>query len=112
MTPGAAEHRPLAPWWDCAACGQLWPCPAERERLQREFAGRPDLLGKHLQQQMEQAARYVASPKELHERFLVWAPGVLAPAPPTESADRGRPPVAGAGTPPALGAAPGLGAAQ
>ena len=87
MTAAAVVHRPLVPWWDCAVCGQLWPCSTERARLQREFAGRPDLLGKHLQQQIEQAARYVPRPDELHKRFLSWAPGVLAPAPQTPDRD-------------------------
>jgi hypothetical protein len=81
LAPETTVHRPLPPWWDCAACGQLWPCDTERERLLAEFVGRPDLLGKHLQQQMEQAARYVPLPSELYQRFLAWAPGVLAPAP-------------------------------
>jgi hypothetical protein len=63
----------LPPWWDCAVCGQLWPCDTERERLQQEYQDRPDLLGKHLHGQMEQAARYVGNPAELYERFLAWA---------------------------------------
>lgn len=69
----AQVHQPVEPQWNCAVCGELWPCPAERDRLQHEFVGRPDLLGKHLQQQIEQAAPYVPLPSELYERFLSWA---------------------------------------
>lgn len=66
-------HQSLTPWWDCAICGELWPCPTERTRLRQRFAGRPDELGRHLWREMEQAARYVGNPVELHQRFLAWA---------------------------------------
>lgn len=66
-------HRPLPPWWDCAACGQLWPCSTERERLLEEYANRPVELGRHLWQEAERAARYVPRSEEVHERFFAWA---------------------------------------
>ena len=39
------------------------------------------VTGRHLSGGIEQAARYVSRSEELHERFLAWAPGVLAPIP-------------------------------
>ena len=76
-----AAHRPLPPRWDCAACGQAWPCRTERSRLQRRFAGRPDRLGRHLWQEMVAAAQYVSRSDELYLRFLAWTlEGVLTPS--------------------------------
>lgn len=30
---GEPEHDPQRPSWDCAACGQPWPCDPARERV-------------------------------------------------------------------------------
>ncbi|WP_130508527.1 hypothetical protein [Krasilnikovia cinnamomea] len=33
------EHQPMRPSWDCAACGQPWPCDPAREYLAADTEG-------------------------------------------------------------------------
>lgn len=82
------SHLPERPSWDCAACGQPWPCDAARE----EAASTLDavLLPIYMSAQMYDAAGEIEAvqPHELFDRFVAWtrparaAIGRAAVAPP------------------------------
>jgi hypothetical protein len=92
-TMGSAErHEPCRPSWDCADCGEPWPCPSRRTALLREFL--PERVGllmfmsrlmlDAIDDFFTQGTGQVAG---MHERFLGWVPWVE----PANSAENGRP---------------------
>ncbi len=80
-----AEHIRVRPSWDCATCGQPWPCANAKEDLLREFGRYPSVLTIFMATQMYDAFDDLAShgappPADLYERFLDW----IVPPPATE----------------------------
>jgi hypothetical protein len=74
---GAPElHVPVRPGWECAACGQDWPCADRRHRLLAEYAGNRIGLAMLLASYMLDALaeRPDLAPTELRSRFLGWLP--------------------------------------
>ena len=74
-----AQHQPERPSWDCADCGQPWPCPSRRAALLGEFL--PDRLGLLLfmsRLMVDAIDDFFTHDKGhvqgLHERFLDWVP--------------------------------------
>ena len=90
-----AEHIRTRPSWDCAVCGQAWPCAGAKRDLLREFGQFPSVLTIFMTMQMydafdDLAPRGELPPARLYERFLEW----IALPPTAGSADHGddRPP--------------------
>jgi hypothetical protein len=74
---GRIEHIRVRPSWDCAACGQPWPCPNAKEDMLREFGEFHSVLTIFMATQMYEAfddltAHGAVAPPELYERFLSW----------------------------------------
>jgi hypothetical protein len=72
-----AEHIRARPSWDCAVCGQAWPCANAKHGLLQEFARFPSVLTIFMTIQMYDAFDDLAAPGELppadlYERFLEW----------------------------------------
>ncbi|WP_091252128.1 hypothetical protein [Micromonospora matsumotoense] len=65
---------PARPSWQCAGCGEPWPCQVRRDRLLSEYADDRTTLGSYLGLQLADALsdlpRQPAS--DLHARFLGW----------------------------------------
>lgn len=90
MEPGAAavgEHPLALPSWDCAACGQPWPCAARRESYLKEYRGARISLGLAMASWLVTAINDL--PQEpvdaLYVRFLGWIrqpPGPVTTPPP------------------------------
>ncbi|MEV4845218.1 hypothetical protein AB0K20_18655 [Micromonospora matsumotoense] len=76
VQPAAAlvAHVPARPSWQCAGCGEPWPCRDRRDRLLSEYADDRTTLGIYLGLQLADALsdlpRQPAS--DLHARFLGW----------------------------------------
>jgi hypothetical protein len=73
------EHQPNRPAWDCADCGESWPCPSRRAALLGEFL--PERLGLFLfmSRLMVDAiddffTHGTGRVQGLHDRFLGWVP--------------------------------------
>ncbi|MCZ7420176.1 hypothetical protein O7605_11690 [Verrucosispora sp. WMMA2121] len=68
------RHHPDRPSWDCAGCGDAWPCGTVRAHLLHAYG--PDVSGLSL----AMAAHYYdaiadltdVSPQELHLRIVGW----------------------------------------
>ncbi|MGN9774917.1 hypothetical protein ACTMS0_03950 [Micromonospora sp. H33] len=72
--PRPVAHVPVRPGWDCAGCGQAWPCPDRRQRLLDRYAGDRATLGVYLGMQLVDAAsdlRHLPA-EALYARFLGW----------------------------------------
>ncbi|MDT4992536.1 MAG: hypothetical protein QOH97_2428 [Actinoplanes sp.] len=72
-----AGHTSERPSWDCAACGQPWPCANAKGSLLQEFRGYPSVLAVYMSAQMCEAmldltAHGADPPADLYERFLSW----------------------------------------
>jgi hypothetical protein len=72
------EHPAARPAWDCATCGQPWPCAPAKEALLAEFAGFPTGLQIYLAGCLGEAIEALTAhgappPAGLRERFLTWA---------------------------------------
>jgi hypothetical protein len=78
-------HRPMAPTWDCAGCGDAWPCRTRRLELRAEFDGTRVSLGVYMSRFFIAAAQDLpyAPSGWLHHRFLGWIrhpePGLARP---------------------------------
>ena len=75
--PQHTEHIRRRPSWDCACCGQPWPCANAKENLVREFNRFPTVLTIFMATQMYEAfddlaPRIKLPPRHLYERFLAW----------------------------------------
>ncbi len=72
-----AEHLAARPSWDCARCGQPWPCAPAKVHLTAEYIGRPTGLVLYLAACLDEATDALlprgATPAVLRERFLGWA---------------------------------------
>ncbi len=84
-----AGHIRIRPSWDCAACGQPWPCPDAREALLYEFSRFPSVLTVFMATQMYDAFDDLAAQGRLpttvlYERFLGW---IDIPAPEAQADD-------------------------
>lgn len=77
-------HQPLRPSWDCAACGQPWPCRPARERMAAEA---DTSLRIAAWSWLEEAMRDMpdAPAGQLWQRFVGWTRTGKAgePAPPS-----------------------------
>ncbi|TDB70999.1 hypothetical protein [Micromonospora sp. KC721] len=74
--PAPAAHVPRRPSWQCAGCGDPWPCPDRRRRLLAEYADNAAAVSVYLGMQLVDAASELRhQPAEaLHARFLGWLP--------------------------------------
>lgn len=75
--PRLVEHIRRRPSWDCARCGQPWPCANAKENLLREFGDFPSVLTIFMATQMYDAFDDLATrgglpPRQLNDRFLAW----------------------------------------
>ena len=74
-------HRPRRPEWDCAHCGERWPCALAKAQLAEEYRHDPTSLSAYLHGQMwdaiDDARRTGAggNPAGLFDRMVGWAPG-------------------------------------
>jgi hypothetical protein len=71
------EHLSIRPSWDCAVCGQPWPCANAKNRLLTEFTDFPSVLAIYMSSQMHEAfidltAHGPLPPADLYDRFLGW----------------------------------------
>lgn len=67
------SHLPVRPSWDCADCGQPYPCSPARVQLAEDYDKAPIALSMYLAAMLHDAARETtAPPAELYERFLAW----------------------------------------
>jgi hypothetical protein len=82
----AAVHKPVARTWECAGCGEPWPCDPARVGLLTEYAGDTKALRGAMADEYIAAVYDIGEPYppqgELFARFLAWCP------PPRTSADR------------------------
>ncbi|MEV6598883.1 hypothetical protein AB0M36_18785 [Actinoplanes sp. NPDC051346] len=71
------DHFPLRPLWDCANCGQAWPCANAKADLTLAYVGNQTALLIFLSLRkwdaFEDFATAGAVPSDLHERFVGWA---------------------------------------
>lgn len=69
--PGEADHGPASPTWECAACGQPWPCDVARKRIGRLSPSRRTLL---MASYMGDAAkdRPWEPAGDMYDRFIAW----------------------------------------
>ena len=81
------EHQHVAtrPSWDCAACGQPWPCPTARSALLAEFHDHPSVLTIYMSTHLGQATvdlttRGEEVPQDIYERFVGWIRGATRDA--------------------------------
>ena len=67
-----SDHEPEQPSWDCATCGEAWPCGPAREHL-TAYLGRI-ALAVHMWQRLDQASGDLlhVPPMDLLQRFLSW----------------------------------------
>ncbi len=67
-----AEHEPQKRSWDCACCGNSWPCDPAREHM-TAYLGRV-ALAVHMWERLEEAAGDLRTLplSELFERFVSW----------------------------------------
>lgn len=75
MTQGLDGHVLARPCWDCAACGEPWPCDPAREALAASM-GRGTALTIYMHAYFQEAAAQeppVGPVGELYDRFLAWA---------------------------------------
>lgn len=89
----AIEHIAARPSWDCAACGQTWPCANAKVDLLQEFRDHTTALAVYLAGCMHDAACDLTAhgeptPADLYSRFLGWIsqrrpeqPPIVRPAP-------------------------------
>jgi hypothetical protein len=71
-------HSPARPGWDCAACGEPWPCDPAREHLAVAY-GRTHLAIVMVDQLGAAAVDMPAArPAELYERFIAWTRAATA----------------------------------
>ena len=74
------SHVPLRPGFDCARCGQPWPCPPGKVELAEQYhgdvLGLSRYLGAELADAMEQAVADQSWGRvdNLYDRFLGWIP--------------------------------------
>ncbi|GIJ27961.1 hypothetical protein Vqi01_31230 [Micromonospora qiuiae] len=74
--PRSSAHVPVRPSWNCAGCGQEWPCPYRRRRLLQRYARERITLHIYLGMQLVDAAsdlRHLPA-DTLNTRFLGWLP--------------------------------------
>ena len=68
------RHKPLRPSWNCAACGEPWPCTERKIVFLQDFQGRRPFLRALLALWMYAAAEDMdVSAGDLHERFIAWS---------------------------------------
>lgn len=74
MTVVGLRHPPLRPLWDCAECGEPWPCKPARVELGERYAGDRFGLAVYVGMQLDHAAREMATADagDLYERFVAW----------------------------------------
>jgi hypothetical protein len=71
-------HVPLRPAFDCANCGEPWPCVPAKVELTGEYQGDVIGLGQYLSLQLVDAMDQAALNHEwgpvgnLYDRFLGW----------------------------------------
>jgi hypothetical protein len=95
--PGS-EHLPVRPSWDCAACGNPWPCAIAKEAMLTEFREHPSVLTIYMSARLNDAFEDLTAdgrqaPPDLYDRFLCWIvitpEGRAEPAPVAETGDPG-----------------------
>ena len=76
MPEQTGQHTPERPSWDCAKCGQTWPCANAKSDLLAEYASSRAAMRIYLAIGKWNAFEdYAASgeiPEDLHDRFLGW----------------------------------------
>ncbi|WP_091294431.1 hypothetical protein [Micromonospora halophytica] len=70
----AAAHVPVRPGWQCAGCGEPWPCQVRRDRLLSEYAQNRAALGVYLGLHLADASSDLRREPagDLYARFLGW----------------------------------------
>jgi hypothetical protein len=73
-------HLPLRPSFDCATCGEPWPCASARVELIQEYHEQTMRLLQYLAGQMGDAMGQAVKSHDwgrvdnLYDRFLGWVP--------------------------------------
>lgn len=72
---GSLPHVAVRPVWNCAACGEPWPCEARRGSLVREHGPGSVAMLVHLAMSMVDAAEDLRDTPAgvLRDRFVGWA---------------------------------------
>jgi hypothetical protein len=67
-------HQPIRPDWDCAACGDPWPCPTRKRQLTAEYHRTPVSMMLYLSGYFVEACQDLPHlpAGALHARFLRW----------------------------------------
>jgi hypothetical protein len=74
------QHTPLRSGFDCATCGQLWPCAPAKVLLCEQFEGRASTLVRYLGAQMGEAVGEALGDRrwgrvdDMYQRFVGWVP--------------------------------------
>ena len=79
QTALVVSHVPLRPGFDCARCGQPWPCAPAKVELAEQYHGNTLSLGHYLSVEMADAMQHAVDPgwgrvDNLYDRFLGWIP--------------------------------------
>ena len=86
-----AEHPPRRPGFDCASCGQPWPCAPAKVLLCEEYVGNRPALFVYLAGYLSDAINdsysgFGPQPAKLYDRMIGWARVAPRPCqPPTTS---------------------------
>lgn len=74
--PGPDEHVPVTPDWNCASCGDEWPCDTKRSRLLSEYQADRASLSIYLGSCLAAASQDLPArhTRSLQDRFIGWVP--------------------------------------
>jgi len=91
------NHVGQRPSWDCAACGQSWPCANAKDMLLTEFRGCPSVLTIYMSAQLCEAvfdltAHGTDPPTDLFDRFMSWVHLAATGTPAGDASARAWPP--------------------
>jgi len=77
MNTDRRGHMGTRPTWECASCGNPWPCAIAKSELRKEFRYFPSVLSIYMSAKMLDAASDFTAhgagpPPDLYERFMSW----------------------------------------
>lgn len=75
------RHIPARPSWDCACCGEEWPCDASKKQLTYDYRRNRNLMFVHLGDLAVQAAGDLPAEVNVVQRIVSWARSPLPPMP-------------------------------
>jgi hypothetical protein len=76
MPERPGEHIPERPSWDCAKCGQTWPCANAKSDFSLEHLTAPSAVlvrpSLYMWEAFDDFAAYGQVPPDLRDRFVGW----------------------------------------